>query len=64
MISEAAALGDDDGDDGGSETRPQSAPSGSSDPFLNNYDLSKVKVDDKTADRLLGLLVVVSNLFS
>ena len=33
------------------------------DPFLPEYDLTRIEVDVDTADQLLGLAVVVSNVF-
>lgn len=31
------------------------------DPFLDSYDTSRIKLNDETLDRLLGLAVVISN---
>lgn len=34
------------------------------DVFFTSFDTERIKLDDETAERLLGLAVVLSNLFS
>lgn len=54
-----------DGDDApeGPDSRPSVEPT-HTDPFAGNYDTSKIKVDDEVTERILGVLVVASNLFA
>ena len=60
MIRQSTELDEDGGDD----ARPQPADQPASDVFLNDYDTSKIIINDETTDRLLGLLVVLSNIFN
>lgn len=59
--TEADEASDSDSDD---QSRPYSPNDGHTDPFLNGYDTENVRLDDQTADRLLGMAVVISNLFT
>lgn len=57
--------GADTADDGDGSEDVDNRPSHETrtDPFAREYDTSKIKLDDETTDRILGILVVASNLF-
>lgn len=57
--------GDDDDHDAGDSSPylSRDEATGTIDPFLTRFNGEHVQLDDEHADRALGLLVVISNVF-
>lgn len=50
--------------EGDSDPLPSQVTIDPSDPFLSSYNTEQIKLDDQTTNLLLGIAVVISNIFS